>query len=499
MKKMKLISAFLAVLLFVNAWALPVRAETEPSEPPAETETTAPVITMPSTADREGNLSISSGAHSIDAQMSLVSIVEHQANAKAALLFETGTETMIYAYNVDERLYPASLTKVMTCFVAVELCDLNEIIEVPQEVMDRVDPSGSGMDLVAGEKLTMEELLYGLMVESANDAAMVIADHLAGSEEAFVRLMNRKAQELGCDQTHFVNVHGLHDEMHYTTARDMARILVAALENELFYKFFTTAYIEIGATNKSEPRDMVTTNYMMSRDVTEMYYDTRVIGGKTGFTTPAGRCLVTLSESDGMRMVSVVMGATLVLAEDGYSAESYGNFEETKRLVDLGYASFRPAQVLSPNQTLGQFAVENGTASTQGEVRGTVDTLVPWDCDFNSIRYEYILDNGVLVAPLEQGTPIGIVRVWYQTKCLAQEELFAASYVAKNLPDVVPGGPVTPAQPKDEGGSNLWNMVLLAILALLVILVLMLAAGYIRAARIRAKRARRRKDRVRSR
>lgn len=501
MKKKKLFSAILAALLFVNAIALPVRAETEPTpdgSSQTEGEGNLPVQTPPVTDDRGGDLSVSSGCHSIDAKISLVGLVEHQASAKAALLFETGTETMIYAYNVDEKLYPASLTKVMTCFVASEMCDFNEIIEVPEEVIDRVDPSGSVMDLVAGEKLTMEELLYGLMVESANDAAMVIATHLAGSEEAFVRLMNRKAKELGCDQTHFVNVHGLHDEEHYTTARDMARILMAALENERFYEFFTTSYIRIGPTNKSDEREIVTTNYMLSKEVTEMYYDTRVLGGKTGFTTPAGRCLVTLSESNGMRFISVVMGAQLVLAEDGYSAVSYGNFEETKKLINLGFDGFKPAQVLSPNQTLGQFSVENGTASTQGVVKGTVDTLVPADCDFDSIRYEYIIDSGVLKAPLEKGTSIGIVRVWYQTKCLAQEELFAASYVAKNIPDTVPGGSVEPA-PSVEEEPGVWHMVLLAVLVLLGLLVLVLVIGHIRAARIRAIRAKRRKDRVRSR
>ena len=277
----------------------------------------------------------------------------------------------------------------------------------------------------------------------------------------------------------------------------MARILTYALDNELFYRFFTTSFIKIAATNKSDVREMSTTNYMMSRTVTEMYYDTRVIGGKTGFTTPAGRCLVTLSESKGMRMVSVVLGAQLVYGPDGYSAISYGNFEETKRLIDKGYASFKPAQILSPNQTLGQFSVTNGTASTQGMVYGTVDTLVPAESDFSAIRYEYILDE-TLVAPIEKGTPLGIVRVWYQTKCLAQEELYAASYVAKNIPETVPGGAVDPAVPVQPTDS-IWHVVLLAILVLLGLLVALLTVGYIRGAMIRRQRARRRKNRVRSR
>lgn len=498
MKKKKLFSAFLAALALVNALSMPVQAETEPTETGTAATEPAPTVPAAPSDHLTGDLSVTAGSNSINAAQSLIGLMEHQVNAKAALLFEAGTETMIYGYNVDEKLYPASLTKVMTCFVAVELCDLSEMITVPQEVIDRVDPNGSGMDLVAGEKLTMEELLYGLMVESANDAAMVIATHLCGSEEDFVRLMNKKARELGCDQTNFVNVHGLHHEEHYTTARDMARILVAALDNEIFYRFFTTAYVRIAPTNKSEEREMSTTNYFMSRAVTEMYYDTRVLGGKTGFTTPAGRCLVTLSQSGDLKLVSVVMGAQLVYSEDGYSAVSYGNFEETKRLIDLGFAGFKPAQVLSPHQILGQFEVQNGTSSVQGVVQETVATLIPEDCDFSSVRYEYILDDGVLTAPIEKGTSLGIVRVWYQTKCLAQAELYAASYVAKDVPDTVPGGKVDPAAPVEQE-PGLWHMVLLAILVLLALLVLLLLAGYIRGAMVRAKRARRRKERRRSR
>ena len=501
MKKKKLFCGLLAALALVNALSMPVRAETEPSEPtePGTSEfQNAPTEPAAPSDHLTGDISVTGGSNSINAAQSLMSLIDLQVNAKAALLYEVDTKTMVYGYNVDEKLYPASLTKVMTCLVAVEHCDLSEMITVPQEVMDRVDPSGSGMDLVTGEKLTMEELLYGLMVESANDAAMVIATHLCGSEEAFVELMNQKARELGCEQTHFMNVHGLHHEEHYTTARDMARILVAALENETFYRFFTTSFIRIAPTNKSEERKMSTTNYMMSRSVTEMYYDTRVLGGKTGFTTPAGRCLVTLSESGGMRFVSVVMGAQLVYAEDGYSAVSYGNFEETKKLIDKGFANFEPVQILSPNQILGQFQVENGTSSVQGVVQTTIDTLIPVGCDFSSIRYEYILDDGALVAPIEKGTPLGIVRVWYQTKCLAQAELYAASYVAKDVPETVSGGNVDPAAPVTQD-PGLWHMVLLAILVLLALLVLLLLAGYIRGAMVRAKRAKRRKERTRSR
>lgn len=500
MKKKRLLAAFLATIMSINLCLGTAFAETEPTET-GETDP-LPGVTEAVSGSQElaGDLSISSGPHSIEAQEPLMDMMDYAVEAKSAMLYEVDTQTVLYGYQMDEKLYPASMTKVMTCLVAVELCrNLDQTVTVPKEVMDRVDPAGSSMDLVADEQLTVDQLLYGLMVESANDAAMVLADFLCGSEEAFVERMNEKARELGCDNTNFVNVHGLHDEDHYTTARDMVRMLAAAIENEDFYRYFTTTYIVLPATNKSSEREILTTNFMLTKEVTEMYYDTRVIGGKTGFTTPAGRCLITLSQSGGMRIISVVMGATVKShPDDIYTIVSYGNFEETKNLLNLAYSRFTSAQVLSPNQTLGQFDVAYGSADVNGVVRGTVDTLVPKDSNLSTIRYEYILDDGVLTAPLEEGTSIGIVRVWYLTKCLAQLELYAASSVDKDIPtNAGTSGTAGAAQVDDTPG--IWHIVLVVILVLLGLIAAMFLAAYIRASIIRAKRAKRRKNRRRSR
>ena len=201
MKKYRIFSAILAAVLTVNAWAVPAMAETEPPVQQETQESFVPTIPWATgtAPDLSGDASVQSGSHSIDAQVPIASLVEYNVKAKGAVLYELNTDTMLYAYNADVKLYPASLTKVMTCLLALELCqDLDETITVPESVIANKDPNGSGMDLVAGEELTMTELLYGLMVASANDAASTIAVHLAGSEEAFVRLMNRKASDLGC-------------------------------------------------------------------------------------------------------------------------------------------------------------------------------------------------------------------------------------------------------------------------------------------------------------
>ncbi len=497
MKKIKFLSLIMAAALSFQTMAFPAFAESEPTETPAasaeQTELPAQPTETPPVVPLTGDASVSAGSHSINGKVPVASAVDYTPKAKGAFLYDMNSDTVLYSYNPDEKLYPASLTKVMTCMVALDMVtDLNEIVTVPKEVIDRVDPSGSSMDLVAGEEVPMIELLYGLMVESANDAAMVIAQHLCGSEDAFVEKMNAKAVEIGCEQTHYMNVHGLHDEQHYTTARDMAKILLAATKNETFEKLYSTSTHECPATNLSDSRYMVTTNYLISEAVLQAYYDTRVIGGKTGFTTPAGRCLATVSEveSTGMKLLCVVMGTQMEFGEDGYTVLNYGSFEQTQALLDFGYDNYRSTQVLSDAQCLGQFDVVDGDAAAQGKVHGESSTVLPVSSDVNSIRYEYVLDDGVMTAPLEADAPIGIVRVWYHTKCVAQQELYAAGSVRKaipiaDLPTVDPANPVEP-------GMDVWHVVLIAILVLLAAIFLLLVAGRIRAAVIRSRRRKRR-------
>lgn len=400
MKKTRLFSALLAALVLVNAWSVPTLAETEPPQDQQTQESFVPTIpwtTGPAAPNLSGDTSVTGGSHSIDAQMPIAGLVERTVDAKAAMLYELETGTMLYGYNVDDKVYPASLTKVMTCLVALEMCgDLDEIITVPESVIANKDPNGSGMDLQSGEELSMIDLLYGLMVQSANDAASTIATHLCGSEEAFVRKMNQKAAQIGCTQTNFVNVHGLHHEDHYTTARDMGRIMIAALEYDVFRTLYSTTSYRIDATNKSEERKMYTTNYMISEAIYQQYYDSRVIGGKTGFTTPAGRCLVTVSESGGMKLLCVMMGAEPIMTENGPGSVDQAHFDQTRSLISYGFNNYTSVQVLSPNQTIGQFAVDNSTSALQGVVRESVDTLVPVNSDLSTIRYEYSLDRETL-------------------------------------------------------------------------------------------------------
>lgn len=495
MKKKRTISGILALLLLLQGLAVPAWAEPEATTEPSQSteETTEPIETTEFVIpeDVPGDASVSMGSSTLDAAHAVIDTADFEATGKAALAYDLNSGTLLYALNPDEKMYPASTTKIMTCLLALELCDLQEVVTVTAEAIKEIDWTSSAAGLLAGEEMTMEQLLYCLMVKSANDAACVIADHLGGSQEDFVALMNERAKELGCTGTNFVNVHGLHDEEHYTTARDMAKIMAAALENEMFCTLFSTHSYTVPATNLSEARELETTNYLMDPD--RKMYDSRVIGGKTGFTTPAGRCLVCVSEANDIKLVTVVMGTTAQYASDGWTVKRYGNFEETVGLMDLVYNGYKPAQILSPYQILEQFQVAGGESAVQGYVTDEVDVIVPADAVLADFTYDTRLD-GVLTAPVRKDDKIGCVRVWYRGQCLAQADLFAAAAVAKE--EEAPQE-ITASTVKNQTG--LWKFLLIAILVVAGLILVLVLIGVVRNAMYQAKRNRRRKARQKNR
>lgn len=503
MKKNSLTALFLALTLLVQLTAVPAFAtgtdaaedtaseSTQQSElPVSEPESSIPTQALSSEA-LGGDASVSAGCHSINGQKPLIDtndlLIEE---AGAALMYEINSDTILYGFNADQKMYPASVTKVMTCLIALENGNLDDVVTVTQSVVDQRDPNGSNAELVVGEELSLRELIFCLMVSSANDAAQLISEHIGGSTEAFVEMMNDKAQQLGCTGTHFANPHGLHDENHYTTARDLAKIMLAALEYDVFQEAYSTKVYVVPATNKSEERRLLSTNYMIEKSSVDYYYDSRVIGGKTGFTTPAGRCLAAVSESGDLKLLTVVLGGTTGLNQ--YGIVTYGSFGVTGDLIDLGFGNYTTAQVLSRDAVLSSFPVAGGENETQAMTKDSIDTVVPSDMAISQLRYEYLLDDGELHAPVEAGQALGLVRVWYQSKCLAQQEIFAtvSSAVEQTAPVQEPArfNPITVRE------ESLWQYVLLAIVAVLGLIVVMLVISLIRVRILRARRRRRRKQ-----
>lgn len=257
-------------------------------------------------------------------------------SAQSAILLEANTGVILYAKNIDETLYPASTTKLMTCLLAVEHVKLDEMVSFSHDAVFSIESGSSNIGIDPGQSMPMEECLYGILVASANEVANAVAEHIAGSMDAFAEMMNEKAKELGLRNTHFSNAHGLFDKNHYTTAYDLAIIAQAFFQNELLAKIGNTASHHFKAT-ATQPDDFIQRNKhkLITGDIP---YD-GIKGGKTGYTDEARQTLVTCAEKNGMKLICVVM-----------KEEAPDQFNDTVKLFDYGFTNFSVANV-SENET----------------------------------------------------------------------------------------------------------------------------------------------------
>lgn len=238
-------------------------------------------------------------------------------SARAAVLMDGHSGEVLYSHNADERLPMASTTKIMTALLALEQSEPDVEHSIPAEA---VGVEGSSVYLVEGERLTLRELVYALMLESANDAATAIAIIIAGSVSAFADMMNKRAAKLGLENTHFENPHGLDAPEHYTTARELGKLTCAALENDSFREIVSTRKRNITFNSGEGIRLLVNHNRMLRS------YD-GAIGVKTGYTKKCGRCLVSAAERDGMRLVAVTLNAP-------------DDWNDHTRMLDWGFSSY---------------------------------------------------------------------------------------------------------------------------------------------------------------
>ena len=222
-----------------------------------------------------------------------------------AIVVDADTGNILYEKNIYEKFYPASTTKILTTLVALENGKLDDVLTVSYAADNYVSKTSSRMGLVEGEQVTVEQALYGIMLESGNEATYAVGEHVGKSIAGFIKMMNRKAKELGCERSHFVNSHGLHDDYHYTCCYDLSIISRAAYQNKEFMKITGTAFYNMPATNKHEAK--ILTNHHWFLNGTQKYE--YAVGGKTGATTQAGYALVTYARKDGKNLISVVMHA----------------------------------------------------------------------------------------------------------------------------------------------------------------------------------------------
>lgn len=251
------------------------------------------------------------------------------------ILMEESTGTILYEKNMDEAHYPASITKIMTTLLALENGNLSDMVTFSDDAINNTEGSGIARDY--GEQMTLEQCLYGVMLESANECAYAVAEHVGGTVENFVDMMNAKAKELGCTNTHFANPHGLQDENHYTTAHDMALIAQAAYQNETFRIIIGTKMYTIPPTNKHAEETVLRNHHDMLctyHNANRKYLYPYCVGGKTGYTATANSTLVTYAEKDGMTLICVVM-----------NTQSPNQFIDTVNLFDYAFDNFQVLNV----------------------------------------------------------------------------------------------------------------------------------------------------------
>jgi len=413
--------------------------------------------------------SVISGCRTFDAKIPLYGSEKMLQSARAAMLYEVGSDTMMYAWNPDEKIPPASLVKIMTCLLVLENCDINEKVIVTKSAMDTISKSSATLKLLPDEESTVDHLLYGLMVGSANDAAVVLAEHVAGSQDAFAVMMNQRSAEIGCTDTHYVNAHGLHDDRQLTTARDVVRLVSVAMRSEQFMEYFGKTHYQIPETEQSEARSVETTNYMMTVG-TPLYYDSRVTGGRTGITSDSKRSIVATAKSGELNYIAVVLSADPIYNDEGI-IKRFGNYEEAAELFSLGMDSHSVSQVLYSGQILGQLNVTNGKNAVAVGPVNSVSAVLPSNVKLEDLTIRYGNMSGALEAPIEAGEQFTSVEVWHGPVCVAYSPV-----VAINSSDVNRGSGL---QDNRYGGSSkVWIVILIILL-----IVAFLAGAYILAKR----------------
>lgn len=415
------------------------------------------VMLLPVAAEDEiTDVSVLSGCNGIDGKVPVLGTAQLVENTQSAVLFEASTGTLMYAWNADQQLHPAGLVKILTALVAIENGNLKDAVTVQQQVLEQISESSRTSELQPDEVLTLEQLLYCLLVEGSNDAALVIAHHISGSQEAFVAKMNEYAQELGCTGSQFTNVHGLHDDLQLTTARDIARILARCIQNEMFVTLFGTTHYDLEATNKSEERQLESSNHMMHQSLYEIYYDSRITGGRTGVNNMGLQNLVTTAQQDNMTMICVVMGCASKV-NDWAIVEKIGGFEETEKLLDQAFNDYTTTQLLYDGQALKQYSVRNGISDVVVGPKVSISSVVPKDAASATLSYQYKDAENAFEAPVDEGRRMSSVEIWLGSVCLAQADLFALNDVALNHQQV---------ESKDGGGLRWWGVVLIVLLVL---------------------------------
>ncbi|MBQ2896779.1 MAG: D-alanyl-D-alanine carboxypeptidase [Clostridia bacterium] len=322
-----------------------------------------------------------------------------EVSARNAVLYEPQSQRIIFEKNQDEKRGMASTTKIVTAITALENSNLTDVVTVSKKA---ADVEGSSVWLEAGEKQTLENLLYGLMLSSGNDAAIAIAEHISGTTEKFALLMNETAKKAGANNSSFKNPNGLDEEGHYTTALDLAKITAYAMENEKFKEIVSTKQKTIPWQGHKWDRSLKNHNKMLS-----LYEGAD--GVKTGFTKKCGRCLVSSAFKNGTRLIAVTLNAP-------------NDWDDHTKMLDLGFSLLESKCIVKKDEILGKCSIENGT-ETVVEIKAQAGFWFPvLKSDKTKINVNIARD---VKAPVLKGQTLGFAEIYLNDKKISEIPLIA--------------------------------------------------------------------------
>ena len=405
---------------------------------------------------------------------------------EGAFLIEINSGAILYSKNADTHFYPASITKILTALVVIENCSLDEQVTFSYEAIHDLEEGAYSYMADTGDILSVEDLLYAMMLQSSNEAAYALAEHCGGSVSGFAEMMNAKAAELGASNSHFANSHGLFNEEHYTTPHDMAKIMWAALQNETFLTIDSTVSYTTAPTTTQPEGYYCQMRHSMMRSTTE-YYNSYVVAGKTGYIEKAKNTLVTYAVRGDMELISVVMRS------DG-SGQVY---QDTQALLDYGFNNFS-YQSISQNVDMGTLEVQMADITERVvqnfDISNEAKALLPVEGGLDDIETVFQVYPDTLSGDQMDG------RLVYSCQGY---ELGADPVVIRFVPESAKeetnadGGNRLVVPDKSEDGRDMSAIVGIVICAVVVILVLVLLLQLINMIRRRRRRKKRRQARKR--
>ncbi len=350
-------------------------------------------------------------------------------NSPSVILMDAKTGKILYSKNAFEQRYPASTTKIMTAILALENCKLTDVATVSHDAIFNVPVGYSHASLQEGEMLTIEQLLNVLLIPSANDAAFVLAEHIAGSVDNFSEMMNNKAKEIGCLNTHFVNPNGIHNDDHYSTAYDLALIGKYAMQFNDIMRIAMVNQYTLPKTNKYDREDRIfnTTNGLVTKN--SEYYYPETTGMKTGYTDKSGYCIVTTAKKDDVELIAVVLGSNTIKER----------YEDCIKLFNYGFDNYSYQTLNTANEVIDSVEIAGATKETKSlniVAKDDINVLAKNNISDDEIK-KTVEINENLSAPIKQNAVVGKLSYEIEGETYSTDLIASSAVVASNFETIL--------------------------------------------------------------